>query len=117
MDDRMQWYDPPLKDTLRNLAKELNLAPPVDEEFWGEWIEQNIQSNTDTSQIDSHYLMPYKKSLGFKFALDGMHNTVAQNWYGAICSLNPPGSLYFKDDKKVDESDCRVVTNYIWNSP
>jgi len=28
-----------MKDTLRNLVKEMQLQPPIDEEFWEEWIE------------------------------------------------------------------------------
>lgn len=44
-EERTRRYDPPLKDTLRNLVREMSLQPPIDEEFWGEWIEQNIRSN------------------------------------------------------------------------
>jgi len=32
-------------------------------------------------------------------------------------SLNPPGNLYIWDEKKVDESDCWVISTIQWNSP
>ncbi len=41
-DIREKRFDPPLMDTLEYLLDTLKLKPPEDEEFWGEWIEENI---------------------------------------------------------------------------
>jgi len=83
----------------------LNVPPPIDEEFWGEWIEQNVRTDPDTPYIDYTYMMPYTKQTGFKFAMDGLFNTPSQHLFGIIMSLNPPGSLYIKNEALVNESE------------
>ena len=75
LEERTRRFDPSLRDTLWNLIKDMNLQPPIDEEFWGEWIEQNVKSDVDTPHLDPHYIMPYWKLTGFKIALDGIHGT------------------------------------------
>ena len=45
------------------------------------------------------YFAPYNRELGFKIAVDGVHNTPHPIPYGCILSLNPPGSLYTEENK------------------
>jgi hypothetical protein len=114
---RPQRYDPPLQDTCKYLLGKLNLKPPEDDEFWGDWIENLIETNEQTLYLDMIYHAEYKEKAGFKFSLDVLHNTPNPTLYGGMISLNPPGLLYRLNENEVDDSTANVVSMFDWNSP
>jgi len=46
------------------------------------------------------YFAEYNTNAGFKIAVDGLHNTPNGIPFGTVISLNPPGSLYIKEESK-----------------
>lgn len=91
------------------------MDPPVDDDMWGEWIEDNIVSSAETEPIDMMYFSDYSKKAGFKIAIDGLHMCPNNTTYGVLFSLVPPGDLYF-GKKDPQDSEVNFATKLDWRS-
>jgi len=58
------------------------------------YIMKKIKRTDNTLMIDLKYFAKYSQTAGFKFSLDGIHNTRGEKAYVGTFSLNPPGSFY-----------------------
>jgi len=62
------------------------------------------------------FFSKYKKTAGFKFSLDGIHNTDGTKAYVGVFSLNPPGHFY-KDVLKKKSQGMQLNSKIDWGSP
>ena len=59
-----------------------------------EYLAEKIIGDTGTKMIDMMYFAKYREDAGFKFSLDGVHNTVKSQPYIGLFCISPPGTLY-----------------------
>lgn len=62
-----------------------------------DWIDVKLSvENEDPPMLDIKYFATYDPDIGFKLAVDGLHNLPRRKdlFYVVIISLNPPCSLY-----------------------
>ena len=77
------------------------------------WIDQKLQVSPRTPMIDIKYFAKYNPDLGFKVAVDAVHNILAEDPHIVIFCLNPPGALY---SSTVITEDVQFTTKVEWNS-
>ena len=81
-----------------------------------EWIDTKIKRTNNTEIIDMIYFAKYQITAGFKFSLDGFHNSAVSDLplIGLYC-LNPPAALY--EPLIIDPNSILLNSNLDWESP
>ena len=81
-----------------------------------DWIDAKIKRTNNTQIIDMIYFAKYQSQAGFKFSLDGFHNSVVSDLplIGLYC-LSPPSALYAP--LIVDPNSILLNSNLDWESP
>lgn len=64
--------------------------------------------------LNMAYFARYRPELGFKFALDGLHNVPSAQPYIGMFMMNPPGGLY---SDPPDPSQVQLVSEMDWEGP
>jgi hypothetical protein len=72
----------------------MNVKGPLDDDFYGEWIEALVQTDAESEILDVNCFANYNNEIGFKVSIDGLHNNPSKVPYGVIHTLNPPGDFY-----------------------
>lgn len=60
------------------------------------------------------YFAEYRPTLGFKFALDGIHNAPSGQPYAGLFMLNPPGTFY---NNPSDTNQVHLASLLDWDGP
>ena len=82
-----------------------------------DWLDIKLSvENEDPPMLDMKYFAHYDQDIGFKIAVDGLHNLpkLKNVFYVVIMSLNPPGSLYTAS--KVPTNDVNLISTFDWDS-
>ena len=78
------------------------------------WIDERLQITPRTPMLDMKYFAKYNPKLGFRIAIDAIHNTPSIEPYVVVFCLNPPASLY---TASVITQDVQFTTKVDWESP
>ena len=78
--------------TFKKKVKFKRIEDVTEEQFVSN-VFLDIASSPD-DLLDMNYFSQYISELGFKFTLDMVFNCTPGNIYVALCSINPPGSMY-----------------------
>jgi len=78
------------------------------------WLNEKIQFNPSLGFINMMYFAEYRSDLGFKFALDGIHNVPTAQPYIGLTMLNPPGGLYANPP---DRGQVQIFNKLDWEGP
>lgn len=102
-----------VRDSTYQVQNQLGIKLELSDEELIKWIDQRLQVTPRTPMIDIKYFAKYNPDLGFKVAVDAVHNTIADDPHVVIFCLNPPGALY---SSTVITEDVQFTTKVEWTS-
>lgn len=112
-EERLNRKDLTVKDATCQIQNQLGIRLNLIDEELLKWIDQRLQVTPRTPMIDMKYFAKYNPKLGFKVAIDSVHNTPTDDPHVIIFCLNPPGALY---SSTVITEDVMFTTKVEWNS-
>ena len=102
-----------VRDATYQVQNQLGIRLDLNDENLTKWIDQRLQVNPRTPMLDVKYFAKYNADLGFKVAVDAVHNTPSDDPHVVIFCLNPPGALY---SSTVITEDVLFTTKVEWTS-
>lgn len=87
----------PLKETAEEVMLAIKSTKSRNVDTLLDWIDIKLSvENEDPPILDIKYFASYDSYIGFKVAVDGLHNLPRKKdlFYVAVISLNPPATLY-----------------------
>ncbi|KAF0698182.1 Aste57867_11167 [Aphanomyces stellatus] len=83
-------------------------------EKWTQWLQSQLSSKPTSSVADTlSTVFPYEPEIGFRVAVDGLHNVQSGTLYKVVFCMSPP-SPFYQDPKMTDE--VHMTTSYDWSS-
>jgi len=92
--DRLSRSELNTRDATNQIQNQLGYRLDLNDEQMLDWIDEKLQVNQRTPLIDMKYFAKYSPRLGFKVAVDAIHNAPGNNPHSVVFCLNPPGALY-----------------------
>ena len=83
-----------VKEATQDAQKALNMHVDHREDDLETWVDETLQVSSRTPMLDPKFFSQYNPKLGFKVAIDAIHNTPSMDPHVVVFSLNPPASLY-----------------------
>jgi hypothetical protein len=102
-----------VRDSTSQIQNQLGVKMNLSDDEQNSWIDKRLQVNQRTPMLDMKYFSKYNPDLGFKVAIDAVHNTPSDDPHVVIFCLNPPGSLYM--NTKITQ-DVIFTTKVEWSS-
>ena len=112
-EERLLRKDFTVRDATNQIQNQLGIRLNLENDDLLKWIDQRLQVTPRTPMIDMKYFAAYNPKLGFKIAIDALHNTPTDDAHVIIFCLNPPGALY---SSTVITEDVQFTTKVEWNS-
>ncbi|OQR83526.1 hypothetical protein ACHHYP_14578 [Achlya hypogyna] len=102
---------------LRTRRKRLLVADALASEGSGDELQaliaNRLEKKPKTSLIDSPAVFAYEPEVGFRVAVDGLHNVAGGVYFKVLTSIAPPGSFY-NSPRLTD--DVQMTVGYDWTS-
>ncbi|CAG9315098.1 unnamed protein product [Blepharisma stoltei] len=112
-DERLRRKDSTVREATIQVQARMGVKLDINDEEMLNWIDQKLQVNPRTPMLDMKYFAKYNPKMGFKIAIDAIHNIPTETPHTVIISLNPPGNLYSTSNIS---QDVEFNTKLDWNS-